>query len=215
MKCPFCEYVRSEKDDGAPEWECPSCKKAYAKHSQIRKVNVENAPAKSNLESFLEDKGVLILVSFLCIGFIVTAFYEVEHNWLWSFSITNLFLPILLVSLYIGLFLMPLKRAERGWFHQLWLYFIIAVGATFSSWGYILLYNAYIGVQHVAPLTGEIVRLRRTSYGKHGEFVVTIKNDYTAENIELTVDVNEYRTLQKGEWYDSEWHIGSLGLLYK
>lgn len=30
MECPACQYVRQPEDD-APDWQCPSCKRAYAK----------------------------------------------------------------------------------------------------------------------------------------------------------------------------------------
>ncbi len=31
MKCPKCNYIREEKDNIVPDWQCPSCGVAYAK----------------------------------------------------------------------------------------------------------------------------------------------------------------------------------------
>ena len=86
MKCPKCSYVRKSTDD-APEWQCPTCKVAYAKVQQSQTQNYSSeklqtstaVKADKNQKSAVRNKGLLKTIGGV-VGFAIVFSTVLKHG---------------------------------------------------------------------------------------------------------------------------------------
>ena len=149
-------------------------------------------------------------------GVIPTYLYNTVLNAPYYWAFKYLSVPIFSGSLYIFFFKLPEFRRKAGKFKGVaWTSMVAALLLLFSG-GYVLLFNALVGSQEEAFLSGKVVELDTYKSTKGGtSYYVYVLLPNSDEPVKLDVSKSHFNTFDVGSDFTEVWIKGSLDILYR
>jgi len=160
----------------------------------------------------------LIFTMLFFVGYIFSGGNDHEQHVYFILAAKYCAVPIFLSVIFIYRRPVFLKKISAKKINSISIFILFVMSAVFISGYYLKILNEHIGHFDRTTIQGNVIEKGTYCSGIYAcekLYLITISENRSGRNIELSVRQREYDKYSVGQFYSDEWNIGSLGFLFR